>query len=80
MMLIETSSPFSDPHSLIQCHYHYTLMLQYPIIEGYWRILDESYKEQVFQCIINLVEEKDWDFRNFSLNECCNILEELYPR
>ncbi|EDV23211.1 uncharacterized protein TRIADDRAFT_58261 [Trichoplax adhaerens] len=49
-------------------------------IDGYWRILDESYKEQVFQCIINLVEEKDWNFHNFSLGECCDILEELYPR
>ncbi|XP_065061960.1 sister chromatid cohesion protein DCC1-like isoform X2 [Rhopilema esculentum] len=47
---------------------------------GYWRLLDVSYKEKAFSQILKLLDEEGWEFEEIPLVRTCEILEELYPR
>ena len=49
-------------------------------IDGYWRILEGSFRDSVLLQILNLIEEKDWDWAAFPRVECVNILTPLFPK
>ncbi|XP_061175784.1 sister chromatid cohesion protein DCC1-like [Saccostrea echinata] len=49
-------------------------------IEGMWRVLDFDFLTQVLNHIIQLCEENDWLSTGIPLDECCETLQELFPR
>jgi len=49
-------------------------------IDGNWRCLDLSYQEKAFAQVLAVVEEKCWTCDLIPLSECCDVLDELYPR
>jgi sister chromatid cohesion protein DCC1 len=48
-------------------------------IDGYWRVFDLDYRDQVFQSILTLLEEEDWSWSEVPLRECCDKLSQLEP-
>ncbi|XP_056017772.1 sister chromatid cohesion protein DCC1-like [Ostrea edulis] len=49
-------------------------------IEGLWRVLDFDFLTLVLNHIIQLCEENDWLSTGIPLDECCETLQELFPR
>ncbi|XP_033736716.1 sister chromatid cohesion protein DCC1-like [Pecten maximus] len=49
-------------------------------LEGYWRVLHFDFLTQVLNHIIQLSEENDWLKNGLPLEDCCQTLEELFPR
>ncbi|XP_021378871.1 sister chromatid cohesion protein DCC1-like isoform X2 [Mizuhopecten yessoensis] len=49
-------------------------------LEGYWRVLHFDFLTQVLNHIIQLSEENDWLRSGLPLEDCCQTLEELFPR
>ncbi|KAK3092052.1 hypothetical protein FSP39_024775 [Pinctada imbricata] len=49
-------------------------------IEGHWRVLDFDFLSQVLNHIMRLCEENDWLTSGIPLEDCCQTLEELFPR
>lgn len=49
------------------------------LIDGYWRVFDLDYRDEVFQHILTLLEEKDWSWKMVLLDMCCESLSELHP-
>ncbi|KAL4236383.1 Sister chromatid cohesion protein DCC1 [Mactra antiquata] len=50
------------------------------IINGYWRVLDFDYLVQIMTHIIQLSDENDWLHTGVPIEECLNVLQELFPR
>eukprot|EP00112_Aurelia_sp_Birch-Aquarium-sp1_P003692 Seg1415.12 transcript_id=Seg1415.12/GoldUCD/mRNA.D3Y31 product="Sister chromatid cohesion protein DCC1" protein_id=Seg1415.12/GoldUCD/D3Y31 len=49
-------------------------------LQGFWRVLDISYKEKAFSQVLKLLDEEGWSFEEVPLERASEILEELYPR
>jgi hypothetical protein len=47
---------------------------------GFWRVLDFDFLTLVLNHITQLCEENDWLSAGIPLDECCNTLQELFPR
>ena len=71
------SSPFPSPMRkilLLIGWYKST----HPISLGYWRVFDLDYRDEVFQHILTLLEEKDWSWKMVPLDMCYESLSELH--
>ncbi|CAG5116527.1 unnamed protein product [Candidula unifasciata] len=49
-------------------------------IQGYWRLLDFEYEATVLYHIIQLCEERDWLLEGVNMEECCQVLMDLFPK
>lgn len=49
-------------------------------IKDYWRMLNFDFLVRVVEEILKLVEQQSWTIDLVPENECCDILQELYPR
>ncbi|XP_052777613.1 sister chromatid cohesion protein DCC1-like [Mya arenaria] len=54
--------------------------MQALIIDGYWRVLDFDFLVQVMGHLLQLCDENDWTHSGVPIEECLNVLQELYPR
>ncbi|KAK6179587.1 hypothetical protein SNE40_011911 [Patella caerulea] len=50
------------------------------LIDGYWRLLDFDFQTQIINHIMQLCDENDWLNSGIPMEECCQTLEELFPR
>ncbi|XP_046353468.2 sister chromatid cohesion protein DCC1-like isoform X1 [Haliotis rufescens] len=50
------------------------------LIDGHWRMLDFDFLMQVLNHILQLCEEHDWLMTGVNMTECCDTLQDLYPR
>ncbi|CAK9303912.1 unnamed protein product [Gordionus sp. m RMFG-2023] len=50
------------------------------IINGFYRIIENTYFNQIVNHILSLIEENSWSYKNVYLNETLYTLEELFPR
>ncbi|XP_055887109.1 sister chromatid cohesion protein DCC1-like [Biomphalaria glabrata] len=49
-------------------------------IQGFWRLLDLEYSATVLYHIVQLCEERNWFIEGLNMEECCEVLSELFPR
>ncbi|BFY99517.1 hypothetical protein BsWGS_02557 [Bradybaena similaris] len=49
-------------------------------IQGYWRLLDFEYEATVLYHIVQLCEERDWLLDGVNMEECCQVLMDLFPK
>ncbi|CAL1540282.1 unnamed protein product [Lymnaea stagnalis] len=49
-------------------------------IKGKWRLLDFEFSGSVIYHIIQLCEERNWLSEGVNMEECCQVLGELFPR
>ncbi|KAH9488294.1 Sister chromatid cohesion protein DCC1 [Bulinus truncatus] len=49
-------------------------------IQGFWRLLDLEYSSTVLYHIVQLCEERNWFSEGLNVEECCQVLSELFPR
>ncbi|ESP05567.1 hypothetical protein LOTGIDRAFT_208569 [Lottia gigantea] len=49
-------------------------------IDGYWRLLEFDFLTQVLNHVLQLIDENDWLDSGIPLEECCQTLQDLFPR
>ena len=47
---------------------------------GAWRVLDFDHLSTVMSHIVHLAEERDWLHAGVPLQDCLDVLQELFPR
>ena len=50
------------------------------ISSGYWRVLDFDFLVQVVSHLLQLCDENDWTNTGIPIEECVQVLQELYPK
>ena len=48
-------------------------------VDGHWFILEFGFRDSILNQILNLIEEKAWNWNRFSQKDCLEILSSLFP-
>ena len=48
-------------------------------VNGHWCILEYPLRDSILNQVLNLIEEKDWDWYGFPRLDCLEILSSLFP-